>query len=184
MERVMIVGAPGSGKSTLARAMGARLGLPVVHMDHIHWQAGWVERSRAEKTRLVEAVHARACWILEGGHSVTYPGRLARADVMVWLDVPIGLRIWRVLRRSWIYRGQNRPDLPEGCLEGFGWQTVEFLNFIVTTRRRARARLMAIVADPPPHLRVVRLRNLKEVRGFLEGLEGERGQGPVDVGDR
>ena len=58
MQRVMIIGQPGAGKSTLARQVGDRLGLPVVHIDHIHWQAGWVERSRADKTRMCLAVEA------------------------------------------------------------------------------------------------------------------------------
>ncbi len=44
MQRVMIVGGPGSGKSTLARRLGANTGLPVFHMDHTHWQPGWIER--------------------------------------------------------------------------------------------------------------------------------------------
>lgn len=52
MQRVMIVGQPGSGKSTLARELGQRTGLPVVHIDTIHWQPGWIERSRDEKTQL------------------------------------------------------------------------------------------------------------------------------------
>lgn len=37
MQRVMIVGQPGSGKSTLARKLGEHTGLPVVHIDTIHW---------------------------------------------------------------------------------------------------------------------------------------------------
>ena len=49
MQRVMIVGQPGSGKSTLARRLGQLTGIPVVHIDTIHWQPGWVERSAAER---------------------------------------------------------------------------------------------------------------------------------------
>ena len=48
MRRVMIVGQPGAGKSTLAREIGAITHLPVVHIDLIHWRAGWVERTGAE----------------------------------------------------------------------------------------------------------------------------------------
>ena len=44
MKRVMIVGQPGAGKSTIARQIGQRTGLPVVHIDKIHWMPGWVER--------------------------------------------------------------------------------------------------------------------------------------------
>ena len=92
MQRVMIVGQPGSGKSTLARKLGQRTGLPVIHIDTIHWQPGWVERSWDEKTRLCHEVEARECWIFEGGHSATWDNRVARADLLIWIDRSAALR--------------------------------------------------------------------------------------------
>ena len=137
MRRVMILGQPGSGKSTLARAMGERTGLPVVHIDRIHWQAGWVERPREEKTRLCREVEARDAWIFEGGHSATWDTRLARADLLVWLDRPVGLRLWRVTRRGLLGLGRTRPDLPEGCPERLR-NLPAFVGFIWRTRRTSR----------------------------------------------
>ena len=113
----MIVGGPGSGKSTLARELGRRTGLPVRHMDLIHYRPGWVERPKDEKDRLTREVHAEDAWIFEGGHSRTYDERAARADTLVWLDLPVGLRLWRVVRRWWAWRGRTRPDLPPDCPE-------------------------------------------------------------------
>jgi len=40
VKRIIIIGSGGAGKSTLARALGERLGLPVVHLDAQFWQAG------------------------------------------------------------------------------------------------------------------------------------------------
>jgi adenylate kinase family enzyme len=67
MQRIMIIRQPGSGKSRLARQVGARLGLPVHHIDHIHWQSGWIERDRAEKGRMCLAIEAQPAWVFEGG---------------------------------------------------------------------------------------------------------------------
>lgn len=168
MKRVMIVGGPGSGKSTLARMLGEKTGLPVIHMDHIHWMSGWIERTKDDKDRLTREVHRQDLWILEGGHSRTYQDRLAHADTFIWLDVPVWLRVWRVLKRSWFYRGRSRPDLPEGCPEQFNWQTIEFLRFIWRTRRSSRATLDAIYKDPPGHVSVVRLKTIDETNAFVE----------------
>ena len=39
MNRVIIIGPCGSGKSTLARELAPRMGLPLIHMDQLGWQA-------------------------------------------------------------------------------------------------------------------------------------------------
>ena len=167
MQRIMIVGQPGSGKSTLARHLGDLTGLPVVHIDRIHWQAGWVERSRAEKTRLCNEVEARESWIFEGGHSATWANRLARAEMLIWLDLPLGLRLWRVLRRSAVYHGRSRPDLPEGCPERIGPETLPFLRWIWDTRHSARDAMARLQARAVIEMPVIRLRSPAEVRRFL-----------------
>ncbi len=136
----MIVGQPGSGKSTLARALGDVTGLPVIHIDRIHWQPGWIERSKAEKTRLCLEAEAGERWVFEGGHSVTWPSRLARADLLVWLDRPIGLRLWRVLKRAVTQLGRTRPDMADGCPERLS-SLPEFVHYIVTTASSQRRKI-------------------------------------------
>ena len=111
----MIVGQPGSGKSTLARVLAKTWDLPLYQMDQIHWQPGWVERDSAEKIRLCHAIEARQSWVFEGNFSATSANRLARADLLIWIDLPVGLRLWRVLWRSLSGHGQTRPDLRSPC---------------------------------------------------------------------
>ncbi len=89
MKRVTNLGQPGSGKSTLARVLGDRTGLPVFHVDHIHWKPGWVQRDDAE-----------------------------RADVLIVLDVGVWRRLWRVSSRFVRFYGKQRPDMAAGCPEG------------------------------------------------------------------
>ena len=50
--------------------------------------------------------------------------------------LPVVLRLWRVLKRT--LRGGNRPDMPEGCPEGFHRETLPFWRYIWRTRRSAR----------------------------------------------
>jgi len=100
MRRVMIVGRPGSGKSTLARRLGGITGLPVCHLDLIHHKPGWVSRPMVEKLPLVVASEARDRWIIEGGLTRTCANRIARADTIIFLDLQVWQRLWRVVRRA------------------------------------------------------------------------------------
>ncbi|MDR5652077.1 AAA family ATPase [Ruixingdingia sedimenti] len=170
MKRVMIMGQPGSGKSTLARRMGDITGLPVFHMDHIHWQPGWRERPLPEKIALARAIEAQERWIFEGGLSSTYASRAARADLIVWLDVPVGLRLWRVTRRCLTGLGRTRPDLPENCPETLR-NLPGFWRFIWDTRHTATASISQALAAAPPGVSKIRLTRLTEVRAFLDGLK-------------
>ena len=170
MKRVMIVGAPGSGKSTLARMIGEKTKLPVYHMDHIHWKAGWIGRTVDEKTSLSNEVHCLDEWIFEGGYSRTYDVRLSRADTLIWLDFPLLFRMFRLARRTIVHLGKARPDLPDGCKEKFNWQTLEFFHFVITTSRRSKIRHQAIIENAPKHLNIVHLQNLKQVNGYIDGL--------------
>ena len=40
-QRIVVIGTTGSGKTTLAKALSARLNLPHVEMDAIHWGPNW-----------------------------------------------------------------------------------------------------------------------------------------------
>ncbi|KIT14477.1 topology modulation protein [Jannaschia aquimarina] len=170
----MIIGQPGAGKSTLAREMGRILDLPVFHIDHIHWMPGWRERPREDKTRLCREVHALDRWIFEGGHSVTWPERLARADMLVWIDLPISLRLWRVTRRG--LRKEHRPDLPADCPERLD---PEFLRWIWATRHSARINCARLFQGAGDDKRRFHLRNPRAVRGFSVALAYARRKGTL-----
>ncbi len=168
MKRVMIVGGAGSGKSTLARTLGLQFQLPVFHMDRIHWQDNWVERPLADKLTMVRAIEAQDAWVFEGGMSATYDSRMARADMLIWLDLPVGLRLWRVTKRLFRYLGKARPDLPKGCVERLHPETLAFYHFIWTTRHSSRDKIAQCVAQAAEGMPVVHLRSPREVHRWLD----------------
>ena len=119
MRRVLIIGPCGSGKSTLARELAPRMGLPLVHMDQLGWQAGWVETEKAELNARLAEVVAQDQWLIEGNYGSTLAPRLERADTVIYLDFPIRLCLWRLVKRIRSNRGRSRPDMPDGCPERF-----------------------------------------------------------------
>lgn len=174
MKRVMIVGGPGSGKSTLARIMGARTDLPVHHMDRIHWTPGWVERNQADRCAMVRDVIAQDTWIFEGFHRRTDTERAARADTMVWLDLPVLLRFYRVIWRTFRDRGRVRPDMADNCAEGFNEGTFAFWLWIWTSRKGMAQRIAAMI-DQHPDLRVHHLKSRSQVADFIDSLPANSG---------
>jgi adenylate kinase family enzyme len=133
MQRIAILGCSGSGKSTLARKLGAALDLPVVHMDQHYFSPGWAKPDHDDWRATVAALCAEDQWVMEGNYSKTHDIRLPCADLIIFLDFPTWLCVWRVLKRYWIYKGKTRPDLAPGCPEKLDFQ---FLNYVLTFRRK------------------------------------------------
>ena len=143
MQRVLVIGSPAAGKSTLSHALAERSGLPLYHLDKMFWLAGWIERDRNEGRAELERVLAQDRWIIDGNYGSTLTMRVARADTVVWLDYPTAVCLGRALRRWWIYRGQSRPDMTEGCPERLDG---EFLLYILNFRRAWRERNATVLA--------------------------------------
>lgn len=162
MERVLVIGSPGAGKSTFAHALAERTGLPLYHMDRLHWLANWQERDRTAALAEVKEVLAQHRWIIDGNYGSTLPLRIERADMVVWLDYPTALCLWRALKRWWQYRGRTRPDMTADCPERL---SLEFLFYIARFRAGWHHRNGQILREFSGT--VVRLRSPDEAEGWL-----------------
>lgn len=164
MQRILVIGCSGGGKSTLARRLGTKLGLPVVHLDVLWWQPGWVPLGHEKLRPLVEKVVAEEGWVVDGNFSDTFPMRLARADTVIWIDRPRLVSFARAFGRFLKLRGQPREDVGEGCPEKFD---LEFARYIWTYNREVAPRMAAMLREHGSHVEVVRLRNDAEIAEFL-----------------
>ncbi len=171
MQRVLIIGPCGGGKSTLARRLGAILGLPVVHLDAINWQPGWVMApDDVFRARLLDAVRGPR-WIIEGNYGGTLTLRLPFADAVIFLDFPRWRCVSRVVKRVVTHMGKTRPDMGAGCPEKFDWEFMEFVwHWFATSRPRLLARLGAMRADQ----RLVVLRTPRDVEDFVREVSVAR----------
>jgi adenylate kinase family enzyme len=148
----------------MARRLGARLGLPVCHIDTLFWKAGWEARSMEELAGLLEPVVAGERWVIDGNFAPTLGMRLARADTVVWLDYPARVYRWRVLKRQVTGRWGGRPDMAAGCRESFD---LEFLRYAWAFERTGRPALVEALKGRP----VTRLMSPREARSFLKRLK-------------
>lgn len=171
MKRIMIVGGSGSGKSTLARQVGAITNLPVVHIDKMYWLPNWVLRDGDDMRSLIDDAAAKATWVFEGNHSKSFSGRGDRADMIVFLDLPRRVRLWRVLTRFVTHIGQTRDDMGEGCNERL---ELDFLvNFVWRYHKRGRLVPLRLIETYRDKTRIEHLRTPRDVRAFLTRLEAE-----------
>jgi adenylate kinase family enzyme len=164
---VLVVGSGGAGKSTLAAGIGARTGLPVIHLDAHHWQPGWAAPPKDVWAATVTRLTAAPAWVMDGNFSGTLSQRLTACDTVLWLDLPRRLCLWRALRRRVRYRGRTRPDMAPGCPERFDFR---FFLWIWTFPAQGRRRLQAKLSARPPGVRLVVLRTRWEVAAFLASL--------------
>ena len=171
--RILVAGASGSGKTTLAARIGAALGLPHVEIDRLHWHAGWTPNPGFEQE--VAALAAQERWITEWQYSSARPLLAARADLLIWLDLPrrtvLSRVVTRTLRRRLLrvelWHGDQEPPLrsffsdPDHIVR---WSMSTWSLYPDRVREALRAR---------PDLRLVRLRSDRDVRRLLRLLGAE-----------
>lgn len=165
----IVASASGCGKTTVGRAIAEQLGLPFVELDALHHGPGWSEASADELQAKVRPIVESEAWVVDGN----YRGKLGdlvleRAELVVWLDLP--MRVWlprlvrrtfgRVARREPLWAG-NRESL-RGAFGGrdalIPWSLRHFRR-----RRRTYPELLG-------RFNLVRLRSRAQVDRFLRGL--------------
>jgi adenylate kinase family enzyme len=166
VQRVAVVGSGGAGKTTFARELGARTGLPVVHLDHVFWQPGWIELPRDEWSAVQERLVADDRWVIDGNYGGTFDIRFVRADTVIVLALPRVTCVTRAFLRS--LRNRGRVVQAEGCPERID---PEFLRWIWRYGKDSRPRLDAALARHQDHLQVVELRSRRAVRRYLAELD-------------
>lgn len=178
VQRISMVGISGSGKSTLGRELTRILGLPHTELDSVFHQAGWVQLSDEEFRRQVAIAVAQPRWVLDGNyHDKVQPIIWARADTVIWVDMPRRIVMRRVIART-LHRVAGRVELWNGNRER--WRQLlnrdKEENVILWAWHMhgpQRERYTAAMADPANgHLRFIRLRRPAAVRRFLRELEG------------
>ncbi len=121
---------------------------------------------RALVARVGEIVEGEA-WILEGNYAATWPLRAARAEAVVFLDMPAPLRLLRLLGRVARHRGRVRADMAPGCPETLA---PGFLLYAWRYRRAGRAAALAHLAALPEPTARFAPRHARAARLCLEHL--------------
>ena len=178
--RIHVLGNTGSGKTTLAARLAKVLDAAFVELDALNWEPGWVavhDRDPQELDRRFRAATRGERWVVAGSY-MSHSQRCFwdRLEAVVWLDLPMPLLLWRILRRTW-QRWRSKELLWGTNQERFWpqfmiWRQDSLLTWLVTQHARKRNHTLALHTDPRwSHVRFVRLTSAREVEAFTRAVE-------------
>lgn len=177
--RISVTGSSGVGKTTFARALERSLAVPRLELDSVFHLADWQPRERGEFRRIVAEFAEQPKWIVDGNYTSVRDIVWARADIVVFLDLPrwrimsqlVPRTLRRMVVRETLWNG-NRERLrnllsrdPEKNLLIFSW---------INHERRRREFDAAVADSKYATIRFVRLRSRADQRRFVTSIEVEQ----------
>ncbi|TQR21518.1 adenylate kinase [Psychrobacillus vulpis] len=163
-KRVLIIGSSGAGKSTFSTKLAEKWKLPLIHLDALFWNEGWVPTPKPAFREKVQQKLIEDEWIMDGNFNSTLALRAKYADLIIFLDFPRLLCTYRILKRAWVHRGTTRPDMAQGCNEKID---MEFAQWVWRFPKDIRPGILDILRETD-NVDICILRNPKEVKVFLE----------------
>ncbi|HKG43471.1 MAG TPA: shikimate kinase [Gaiellaceae bacterium] len=170
MRRVNVKGTSGSGKTTFGQELAARLDVPYIELDALHHGPNWAEPTADEfRARVREAMAAAPDgWVIDGNYESKLGDTvLGVTDTIVWLDLPLRLKLRRLWRRT-SERIRDDVELWNGNRESWRtalWGRDSLFAWMIRGHFRHRRTWPRLYGRDP---RLVRLRSVTEAREWLE----------------
>jgi adenylate kinase family enzyme len=166
MKKIMVIGvSAGVGKSTFAKRLGEVRGLKVHHLDTLYWKPGWIEAPLEEFRAAQEEIVKNNEWIIEGNYSSTFDLRMGAADTIIYLELPLRVCLYRVVKRRIQNHGKTRSDMTKGCPEKLDWP---FIKFIVTTYKARKRNMAERFQSELDDKQVFVLNSKKDIEAFFD----------------
>lgn len=172
MKKVAVFGGPGAGKSTLSKKLASLTQLPLHALDKLCFEPGGGVVPGDVYARRHAEILAQPTWLMEGyGSYESVWIRLAEADTLIYVDLPLYQHAWWVTKR--FLKGMLTP--PEGwpdnspLLRG----TLSGYRHIWLCHKHLTPRYRAYVAQSAATKRVFHLLSSADIARFLCDVEVE-----------
>ena len=175
MRRVVVVGTSGSGKSVLAACLAKRIDAACIDLDMLYWEPNWQEApTEIFRARVSKALQADR-WVVAGNYSKVRDLVWSNADTLIWLDYPLPIIMWRLLRRT-IRRIVTKEDL-WGTGNHETWRKQFFSReslflWVLQSRPRQKREYPQLFQQPEyRHLRVIHLHSPRETEEWVKTVD-------------
>ncbi len=152
----------------MAVKLGALLELPVIHLDKLFWQPGWIAMESNKWRDEVRAIVDEDKWIIDGNFDSSLDIRLPRADSVIYLDFATSVCIRRVVKRILTTFGKVREDMAEECPERID---VPFIKWVWRFRKDVRPAVYESVRQYYNGSDLFIFHNPDQVNDYLQGLK-------------
>ena len=167
MKRICIIGCSGSGKSRLAGHIATLLDLPAFSLDQYYWHSGWTMPAADDWRQRHEELIQQPKWILDGTYFQLLEERLAIADLVIFLDLPRRVCVFRIIWRTLRWWRRSRSGAPVGCVERFDW---EFFHYVWTFRRDYHPNVVERLNRRPATCRLITIKNSQDISTLMTEL--------------
>ena len=174
-QRILILGRTGSGKTTLARELAAAIDVPHVELDALYFGSDFSTAPLPVLRERTSAAIAGDRWVTDGNKSAVRDLVWPRADMVIWLDYPLVVSLWRLGKRAmWRTSVLKAQAAEKGTKAGLPRQFLLAAKGVLTALRshKGQRREYPRMFDKQEnqHLAVVRLRSPRDTRRWLAHL--------------
>ena len=166
MVRVLVIGSNGAGKSTFSYHLAKKTGLPLIHLDQIHWHGSWERRPAEEFEAIVLSEAQKPCWIIDGNNVKSLYQRIPFADTVFWFEFSPIVCFFNILKRVCMHHGKVRPDMPDQCIEKLSFK---FFHYAWNFNRSNRQRITSLLSKNH-QLVVIRFTNRRQANKYLADI--------------
>lgn len=166
--KIAIIGCPGSGKSTVAKQLHEKLNIPIYHLDQYYWLPGWKRPNKDAFKKIHNALCDKQQWLIEGMAMRNLAYRVAKADVIIFLDIPLRTCLYRIFKRAFTGFGAIRDTSAPGCHERF--PDHEFLSYVWNFNRKHRPVIMKLLEQYKDQKKIFVIKSSKDIDKIISNV--------------
>lgn len=165
--KIHIIGSIGSGKTTLAKMISEQLNVPHFELDNVVWirlASGDKKRTDYDRDLYLQEIVNTQSWIIEGVHHKWISKSLEEADQIIFLDISLLKRRWRIIHRFikqkfGVEKANYKPSL----------KTLKFLyNYNTVFEHKSKPEILSVLSDYKN--KVVFIKNDQDIKHYLNHL--------------